>query len=156
SEEEVREQIQLLANVQHTGRWSSEEVADLKKLYGTRTDEDLALIFGRSVREIKERAQRYCLAKDKAFIRRITGETTTRMPRWDQAEIDKLRELYPDHANLDIAKMLNRTVKSIVSKAHNLGLKKDDERLRAMGRENVSRRYKRSDKSGAPESSDQP
>jgi hypothetical protein len=35
-------------------------------------------------------------------------------------------------------------VKSVVSKAHNLGLKKEAERLREMGRENVSLRYQRS------------
>jgi hypothetical protein len=32
-------------------------------------------------------------------------------------------------------------VKSVVSKAHHLGLKKSSERLRSMGRENVSLRY---------------
>jgi hypothetical protein len=30
------------------GRWTQEEIAEFKRLYGTRTDEDLALIFGRS------------------------------------------------------------------------------------------------------------
>ena len=42
----------------------------------------------------------------------------------------------------DIALKLDRSVKSVVSKAHNLGLKKDPDRLREMGRENVSLRYK--------------
>jgi hypothetical protein len=32
-------------------------------------------------------------------------------------------------------------VKSVVSKAHHLGLKKSDDRLREMGRANVSVRY---------------
>jgi hypothetical protein len=36
-------------------------------------------------------------------------------------------------------------VKSVVSKAHNLGLKKDRERLREMGRENVRLRYDNGD-----------
>ena len=44
-------------------------------------------------------------------------------------------------SNLELARTLGRSVKSVVSKAHNLGLKKDRERLRQMGRENVRLRY---------------
>jgi hypothetical protein len=54
-----------------------------------------------------------------------------------------LVELYPKTANLDLAQKLNRSVKSVVSKAHNLGLKKEIERLREMGRENVGMRYRK-------------
>ena len=39
-------------------------------------------------------------------------------------------------------------MKSVVSKAHNLGLKKDRERLREMGRENVRLRYEDGDGDG--------
>jgi hypothetical protein len=66
------------------------------------------------------------------------------MPRWDAAAIEKLRQLYPTTPNLELARVLERSVKSVVSKAHNLGLKKEAERLREMGRENVSLRYQRS------------
>ena len=65
------------------------------------------------------------------------------MPRWKKDELQLLRERYPAHSNLSIAQDLNRSVKSVVSKAHNLGLKKDPARLREMGRENVSLRYKK-------------
>ena len=63
------------------------------------------------------------------------------MPRWTTEELDVLRELYATTANLEIADRLNRSVKSIVSKAHHVGLKKDLDRLREMGRQNVSLRY---------------
>ena len=53
-----------------------------------------------------------------------------------------LKRDYPFRPNLEIARDLNRTVKSVVSKAHNLGLKKSSDRLREMGRENVSQRYR--------------
>ena len=142
-EEEITQQIFELGRIQQTGRWTQEEIAEFKRLYGTRTDEDLALIFGRGLESVKRLGARYCLAKDKAFVRRLTGSSATRMPRWSPSEIEKLKQLYPDHSNLDIAQMLNRTVKSVVSKAHNLGLKKDSDRLREMGRENVSLRYKK-------------
>jgi hypothetical protein len=138
---EVRTQIEQLGRIQLNGRWTRDEVAQFKRIYGTRTDDDLARIFGRPVDAIERQAQKLMLAKDKAFLRKLHGKTATRMPRWTEEELQRLRELYPVHSNLDIAKTLERSVKSIVSKAHNLGLKKDLARLREMGRENVSLRY---------------
>lgn len=143
SEDQITQQIYELGRIQQSGRWTQEEIAEFKRLYGTRTDEDLALIFGRGIESVKRLGDRYCLAKDKAFVRRLTGSSATKMPRWSADEIKKLEELYPTHPNLEIAQMLGRTVKSIVSKAHNRGLKKEAERLREMGRENVSLRYKK-------------
>jgi hypothetical protein len=141
--EEVRQQVDDLRVYQQSGRWTQEEIAEFKRLYGTRTDEDLALIFGRTIDSVKRLGARYCLAKDKAFVRRMTGSSATRMPRWDREAIGTLVELYPKTANLDLALKLNRSVKSVVSKAHNLGLKKEIERLREMGRENVGMRYRK-------------
>jgi len=139
--QEVEREVEELRRVQQSGRWTQEEIVEFKRLYGTRTDEDLAAIFGRSLDAVKRLGARYCLAKDKAFVRKLTGSSATRMPRWSDEEIAMLAEIYPLTPNLDIAQRLNRSVKSIVSKAHNLGLKKADERLEEMGRENVSLRY---------------
>ncbi len=141
--DEIQLQIMELKRIQQTGRWTQDEVAEFKRLYGTRTDDDLAIIFGRTLESVKRLGARYCLAKDKAFVRRMTGSAATRMPRWHPDEITQLREIYPVSSNLDIAQKLNRSVKSVVSKAHNLGLKKEADRLREMGRENVSMRYKK-------------
>jgi hypothetical protein len=143
SVEEVRQQVEELRAFQQSGRWTQEEIAEFKRLYGTRTDEDLALIFGRTIDSVKRLGARYCLAKDKAFVRRMTGSSATRMPRWDREAIGTLMELYPKTANLELAQRLSRSVKSVVSKAHNLGLKKEIERLREMGRENVGMRYRK-------------
>jgi len=71
----------------------------------------------------------------------LTGSSATRMPRWAAPEIEQLKHWYPITANLDIALKLNRSVKSVVSKAHHLGLEKSPERLSKMGCENVARRY---------------
>jgi hypothetical protein len=142
--EEVQQQIGELRRIQSAGRWTQEEIAEFKRLYGTRTDEDLAVIFGRTLDAVKRLGARYSLAKDKAFVRKLTGSAATRMPRWTKPEVEQLRELYPTVSNLDIAQKLNRSVKSVVSKAHNLGLKKEADRLREMGRENVAMRYKKS------------
>ncbi len=138
---EVRQQIEDLGRIQVDELWAREELVQFKRIYGTRTDEDLALIFGRSLEAVRRLGEELKLAKDKAFLRKLDGTTSTRMPRWTEAELEKLCAMYPTHANLDIAGALGRSVKSVVSKAHNLGLKKDSARLRAMGRENVSLRY---------------
>jgi len=143
SVEEVKAQVRDLGRVRLDGEWTQEEIADLKRLYGTRTDEDIAVIFGRPTSSITRKADELCLAKDKAFVRRRSGSPATRMPRWSSEEIEVLRRYYPDHSNLEIAQKLNRSVKSVVSKAHNIGLKKNRHRLQEMGRQNVSLRYGR-------------
>ena len=79
--EEVELKIRELGRVRIERGWSREEVAEFKRIYGTRTDEDLALIFSRSEAEIRSEAERHALAKDKAFIRKLRGESATRMPR---------------------------------------------------------------------------
>jgi hypothetical protein len=140
---ETEQRIAELARVQQSGKWSREELNDLKQKFGRRTDEDLARIFGRSVESVRRQAMRLCLAKDKSFVRKIQGEGATSMPRWRASEVAVLKDLYPRQPNIDIATVLNRSVKSVVSKAHHLGLKKDSERLKQMGRENVGLRYDR-------------
>jgi hypothetical protein len=138
-----RKLVELSKQVR-SGPWSPAEMLDLKRLYGTRTDEDLARILARSVDSVQAVARRLCLAKDKAFLRRVRGaEQATAMPRWGKEELALLQRLYPTNSNLEIAQRLDRSVKSVVSKAHHMGLKKNPTRLREMGRENVKLRYDR-------------
>ncbi len=138
---EVQTQILDLGRLRRVDSWSRAEIAELKRIFGSRTDEDLSLSFGRSVEEIRRFAAENGLSKDKGFMRRLHGAQATRMPRWSAAELEILRTSYPVEANLDLAKRLGRSVKSVVSKAHTLGLKKSAERLQEMGRTNVSVRY---------------
>lgn len=147
---ELRGQLQA-------GRWSAEDIQRLKRHYGTRKDEDLVVILGRPVEEIIAKASEYRLAKDKSSWRRIGDGKRVRMPRWTPEEVSRLRELYPDTANLEIARELGRTLKSVVSKAHDLGLKKSADRLRDMGRENVEKRYNGDDArdAGPPPAADE-
>ena len=78
----------------------------------------------------------------------MQGTASTKMPRWSDEEVVKLREMYGTGSNLEIAQALSRSVKSVVSKAHNLGLKKSSDRLQEMGRQNVNLRYRRSESEG--------
>ncbi len=142
TKEDIDGKLVELALIKTDAAFNQEDVARFKRLYGTRRDEDLAIIFGRRLADIQGQAKKLCIAKDKAFIRRTSpAEKSTRMPRWGTSDLELLRELYPIHSNLDIAQRLQRSVKSVVSKAHNLGLRKDPARLKEMGRENVSLRY---------------
>jgi len=138
---EVQTQILELDRIQRGDGWTRAEIAEFKRIYGTRTDEDLSRIFGRNTEDIRRLATEHGLRKDKAFMRRTRGEFSTRMPRWRPEEIAILRESYPTQSNLELARRLHRSVKSVVSKAHHMNLKKSSERLREMGRENVGMRY---------------
>ena len=142
SVEEITKQIFELGRIQRDDAWTRDELAGFKSIYGTRTDEDLSRIFARSVEEIGRLAREHKLSKDKAFVRRLAGVPSTKMPRWEPRELELLRWCYPTESNLEIARKLDRSVKSVVSKAHHLDLKKSIDRLREMGRDNVSLRYR--------------
>ena len=141
---EVSAQISELGKFQDDGVWSRDDKSRFKHMYGSRSDENLALILGRSVETVRALAVELRLAKDKAFLKRHEPRHSTRMPRWSSDALEQLRSRYPSQSNIEIAKILGRSVKSIVSKAHQLGLKKEVERLRQMGRENIKLRYQTS------------
>jgi len=96
---------------------------------------DLAVRFGVTEREIEAKAVELALSKNKLFFK---GRP---MPRWTEAQIEELRREYPMRSNLDLARMMGRSVKSIVSKANKLSLTKAPERLARMGHENSVMRY---------------
>lgn len=139
--DEVQEKISDLGRIKGQGSLTREEMARFKRIYGTRTDEDLALIFERGEAEIRRLALEQRLSKDKAFMRKLAGEAATRMPRWKQEELDAIRRDYPNQPNVELARRLGRSVKSVVSKANRMRLCKSADRLHEMGRENVSARY---------------
>ena len=120
---------------------SRTEVARFKAIYGTRDDRSLSIIFERHPDVFTALARELRLNKDKAFVRKREGSDSTKMPRWAERDIATLTAMYEGHSNLEIARMLGRSVKSVVSKAHNLKLKKSADRLRSMGQENVRVRY---------------
>jgi hypothetical protein len=158
--ESVEAHLEALDRNQVERPWSQEELSDLKRLHGTRTDRDIARVFQRPVSSVSAKAAELCLAKDKAFVRKTADQhaAPTRMPRWSADEIETLRGLYAQNSNLDIAQKLARSVKSVVSKAHSLGLRKDHSRLVEMGIKNVSLRYDRkaTEESGAQNESAMP
>lgn len=53
---------------------------------------------------------------------------------WTQAEIDILKEMYPDHFASEIASVIGRTKSQIYNKAQALGLKSTPEKISRSGR----------------------
>jgi hypothetical protein len=126
----------------HGRPWTSEDDSFLKAYYGSRSAQALGIALSRFDPDIEQRAQLFQLSKDKAFIARRDGACSTVMPRWTEDEIATLRSVYPNVSNLEIARLVRKSIKSVVSKAHHLGLKKSEERLVVMGAENVALRYR--------------
>lgn len=118
---------------------NQEQLRNFKKLYGSRTTEVLSRMFHISPEQILQLAVEHSLGKDKRWF------PGNRMPRWTKEQVELLVEMYPNESNSVIAQRVQRTVSSVVTKAHALGLKKDQSRLTQMGRENVSYRKDRQD-----------
>lgn len=151
--EVVRRASELRARLR-SGAWDRSELQALKELYGTRHDEDLEVALQRPRTEVVAMAVTLCLAKDKRFAaqtQRPREAPATQpvvpprqaMPRWQVEEIEKLRELYAELDNLEVARRLGRTVTSVANKANQLGLKKSPRLLADIGRNNVGLRYGR-------------
>lgn len=134
--EDVEERLRVLAGRRRSGTWSGDELAVLKRLHGTRSTTILATALGRAPEDVESMASALCLGKDKA----IDSHEPQRMPRWTADEVARLRELYPTRDNLEIARLLGRSVLSVANKASQLGLGKAPAALRRMGRRNVARR----------------
>ncbi len=66
-----------------------------------------------------------------------------RRPRWTEEQVALLKRLYRSRSNAEIAKLLGRSVASVVFKGHRLGLSKGVRRLREMGRQNIEMRWRR-------------
>lgn len=126
-----------------TGRpWTPEELALLKRHYGSNRDELLSETLERTVDEVRGKAAELALHKNKGQYPGMAP-----MKRWTEDEERILRELHPTTPNVEIARILGRSRQAVVSKAHVLCLFKTDERLRAMGRANVAlRRSRRPDR----------
>lgn len=106
-----------------------------KAAYGRTTDKKLAEDFNLTVEEVEALAEKHALGKDKRVIR------TGGMPRWTVEEISTLRSLHPDRSNEEIAVIMGKTVKGVISKAHGLRLKKSAQYKEEMGRKNISKRF---------------
>lgn len=139
---EVTKKAARLRTQLRSGPWSQLDSQRLKHLYGTRSTQDLEVCFRRRATEIEAEAARLCLRKDKRFVRsQRKVSRASRAPRWTDPEIARLRALYPEKDNLQIARELGRSVVSVANKAWQLGLEKGPAVLGRIGRANVRIRF---------------
>jgi len=78
---------------------------------------------------------------NRGIKRRLSAVRSRKRPRWSKEEVLTLKRLYRTQSNSEIAKVLGRTVSSIVFKGYRLGLSKGIRRLKEMGRENINKRW---------------
>ncbi len=143
------------------GRWTQRELAYLRVFGSKRPLWALELVTGRGARALLDRLDKLCLGFDRTMsevplpclgemgpghdrdekVVVLTPARSRRMPRWTSSDVERLRVLYPLRSNIEVARALDRSVKSVRAKALQLGLKKTKGRLEAMGRENVRLRY---------------
>lgn len=109
--------------------WSTERVRELRRSYGSNDSEELAKQLDVSVRELEKKARELALAKNK---HRFKGNT---MPRWTADELETLGREYATTPSIELARKLNRSLKSVNSRARMLGLRKDVEYLSRVARE---------------------
>ncbi len=132
------------------GRYRRWELDHLRRFGASRPDWALGLVLGRDPAHVRRKAAELGIGRDRRRADVVIPELLPavvvkpappcRMPRWTTEETARLRLLFPHRPNLEIARILGRSVSSIVAKANELGLRKTRRRLAAMGRENAGRR----------------
>lgn len=137
---EIRRRAASLREQLLGGAWTREEMQRLRRFYGSRSDEELELCLGRPREEIESMAAVLCIAKDKRSGPRTRG-TRRRMPRWTPEQMAELSRVYPDLDNLEVARLLGKSVLAVANKAHQLGLRKNSAVLGSIGRNNVRVRH---------------
>lgn len=142
SQRDVRERVRRLRTDLRSGPWANHEQMLLKRVYGTRSDHNLVACLSRPKAEILRMANRLCLSKDKRFLASARNHGAQVMPRWSPAEVGRLRRLYPYVDNLQIARLLGRSVASVANKANQLRLRKAASLRRRISRRNVATRYR--------------
>lgn len=64
-----------------------------------------------------------------------------KMPRWTVEQLEYIRDNYTSLSNKELSCRTGKTVKAINTFAVRFGLRKSQERLAEMGRQNVSMRW---------------
>lgn len=100
-----------------TTPWTQKDVQRLKRLYPKNHNTKLADIFGRTIQSIRKKAQKLGIQKDDDYLTPQQNEIA-----WTETEIRKLREMYINSSNSEIAASLKRSKQAIQTKIKKLGL----------------------------------
>ncbi len=148
--EAVTEVLRTWAGRKRRGRYQRWEIEFLKNFGASRPDWALALVLGREIAAVRRKAAELGLGKDRRLVEVplpgiekivvLEPRPPRRMPRWSPSEVETLKRLFPETPNLRIARVLGRSISSVVAKANELRLRKSKRRLTEMGRENAGKR----------------
>lgn len=99
--------------------WSADEIAKLRELFSTHEFYDIQMaISGRTREAIILKAKELSLTRDRGNMLKGRGVG------WDDADVQRLKELWATGMKTTaIAKEMNRTAPSVVTKAARIGLK---------------------------------
>ena len=93
--------------------WTESDLNFLRKEYPRGKTADIASVLCKTVSAVKTRAATLNIRKDKEFF-----------GIWNKANLSRLKEIYADMLNIDIAKEFGTTRDAIAAVAHKAGLKK--------------------------------
>jgi hypothetical protein len=111
------------------------DLTKFKRTFGHKTNAELAEMFGIEETLVAELGVKHSLGKDRRLVPR------EKMPRWTEAEIEKLRLIYSDRSNEDIAAEMGRSAIAVLCKAYRMRLEKSKAYLSTLGQINVSVRH---------------
>jgi hypothetical protein len=118
-------------------KWTAREIRTLRALYADTPAGEIAAALGRKRHVIYNKASALKLRKSKSFKSRLMKQRIAQNgplwgSRWTPAQIERLRELYPDHHTKAVAKATGHSKLSCFQMARLHGLKKSPAYLGAM------------------------
>lgn len=114
--------------------WTEVELIMLREHYHHVRSEDLAIVLGHDTSEVRNKASRLGLKKDKAWIAETTRRNTTRR-LWLPEQEALLRAEYASTPTAELAPRIGMTVKQCHRKAVMLGIRKDRDVIVQMARD---------------------
>lgn len=100
--------------------WTPEEDTQLRDLYPHKTSSEIALALGRNSGSVESRAKKLGIKKDLTYKRSFD-----RNDSWLEEEDSILTEKYGVENNVELSKLINKSVSSIRNRAIQLSLKKE-------------------------------
>ncbi len=93
--------------------WSKAELEQLRRLYPTTPQKELARILGRPLGSVRTRARRWRLRRKRDGYR-----------QWTPSQVALVRKLYADIPTAELAERVGRSLRSVYNAAKELGLRK--------------------------------
>jgi hypothetical protein len=111
----VKARLHQLRNQKQIKHWTPEDDEKLLNAKGMKQYAEVARELGRSTHAVVCRIN----------ILRKKGKLSGQSRSWSDADVQKLKELYPMHTTTELSKVLGRSAGAIGVKCHTLGLKKE-------------------------------